>query len=168
MCVCESLSLCMFACRSVSFVKHFWHSLVTAFINLICFSCHTQPPTVAATVAATAVSVRDVGSKLCVGVFAFEGVCGKQCAKKKSFAFAFLRHGCSICSLTFCLCMYTHAHTWISLYMRVYITETRYVFSLSSLRIALRAYLRRSHLAAAAASLPLSLSLPLSSACSLT
>lgn len=112
-------------------------------------------------------AVRDVGSKLCVGVFAFEGVCGKQCAKKKSFAFAFLRHGCSICSLTFCLCMYTHTHTWIILY----ITETRYVFSLSLLRIALSAYLRRSHLAAAAAaSLPLSLSLltSLSSACSLT
>lgn len=43
-------------------------------LNLICFSCLTQPPTVTATLAltATAASVRDVGIKkrCCVGVFA--------------------------------------------------------------------------------------------------
>lgn len=128
--MCVSLSLCMFACRSVSFVKHFWHSLVTAFINLICFSCHTQPPTVAATVTATALSVRDVGSKLCVGVFAFEGVCGKQCAKKKSFAFAFLRHGCSICSLTFCLCISIHTHMDKSVYACVHNRNTLCILTL--------------------------------------
>lgn len=78
--------MCVCACPSVSFVKHFWHSLVAASVNLICFSCLTQPPTVTATLAltVTAASVRDVGIKkrCCVGVFALRWVKGRQSVRK--------------------------------------------------------------------------------------
>lgn len=97
---------------------------------------------------------------LLCGRVCFEmGVREAECAEnnvQKSFAFAILRHGCSICSLTLC-----HTHTRRIIYVFVHITAMRHVLTHThtfvSLRFfALSAYLRRSHLAA---SLPLALSL---------
>lgn len=65
---------------------------------------------------------------LLCGRVCFEmGVREAECAEnnvQKSFAFAILRHGCSICSLTLC-----HTHTRRIIYVFVHITAMRHVLT---------------------------------------